>query len=724
MKLLNFFFLVFVLILSLNFIFAQEMYRVNVSETVKIDEWGLCKQVINNGSYDLTVFTKYASEWYSFNQSPPLGVSFDDCGHGYIWVQDDGIYQSNTGSGYNKIYGTEGWHNTKDGDMVVIDAKQLIVDSNAVLTTQYRCRGLLIYADEAIIDGNISMTGKGAKANPDDISVTGDTPVPPSDMNQVPAEGLVIRRDKSDWSDINSTIITNANALSVNDFKGSHSSNNLFYGTGNKSVKMESKQPSVSNGLVIKIPKIGGNPGLGVTHSTTYVKGGDGDFVKFGTGGGAGGNVYHWDDDGCRSSPSRSGNGATGTIFSGGSGGGGGNCGSGSSAQAFGGNGGSTGGNCHGCPYGIGGFGNDNGGGAAWLSDAKTGKPTGTGGLLILDVDKLELNGKLESNGYSYGSGFWDPSWPYGSNDQRVLGSTGGGSGGGVVVALYKDVSSIVSPSNLEADSPYLYGGSSRNGITFTKGGKGSTIGPIRIDSDCSSGEILYDGICQTYGWKEEGDWTSCNRDCGDGVQTQTVSCKVADGTLLDESYCQGMTKPSNSKVCNLGTCSWELGSWSGCSKLVIWGDSKFFNWRYANDSDNWKYQNRRSTKCKRGDGTYVDSINCIYSLGTVNSGGYCCPTSDVDYSEYKKNLEFPGWTFNFGTGYSQSSCKTACYNELAPNPNIGGQVIWMLKDYGSYYYCVCTTTNYPGLQIKDYNFEGNYNGEDYPHSYAGCAEP
>lgn len=399
------------------------------------------------------------------------------------------------------------------------------------------------------------MSGRGAKANPNETIVTSYTPVPPSDGHPVPQEGLVIRRDKTDWSDIDSTIINNANANSVSDFQGSHSSNDLFYGTGNEAVRKESEQAWVNNGLVIKIPKEGGDNGLGVTHSTTYVKGEDGSSQMFGTGGGGSGNVYHWDDDGCRSSPSRSGNGAKGTVFSGGTGGGGGNCGSGSSAQSFGGSGGSTGGNCHGCPYGVGGFGNGNGGGASWLTDDKTGKPSGSGGLLILDTEKLVLNGKLESNGYSFGSGFWDPSWPYGTNDNRVLGSTGGGSGGGVLVALYKDASSVFSSSNLQADSIYLGGGASRAGITFTKGGKGSVIGPIRIDSDCLSPEILYQGVCKEVQWVEKNDWSSCSVSCGGGVQTQAVQCETQDGEIIQDYYCSHLSKPSETRSCNTNQC-------------------------------------------------------------------------------------------------------------------------------------------------------------------------
>tara|TARA_Y100001960_G_C14774861_1_gene882480 strand:- start:3356 stop:4660 length:1305 start_codon:yes stop_codon:yes gene_type:complete len=57
------------------------------------------------------------------------------------------------------------------------------------------------------------------------------------------------------------------------------------------------------------------------------------------------------------------------------------------------------------------------------------------------------------------------------------------------------------------------------------------------------------------------GSWSSCSKSCGGGTQTRSISCPA-------NYKCIG-TKPTTSRSCNthLCTASWRVGSWSGCSK-------------------------------------------------------------------------------------------------------------------------------------------------------------
>lgn len=65
-----------------------------------------------------------------------------------------------------------------------------------------------------------------------------------------------------------------------------------------------------------------------------------------------------------------------------------------------------------------------------------------------------------------------------------------------------------------------------------------------------------------------------CSKDCGGGRATDTVVCKKNDGSIVADSFCDFATKPSTTRTCNTDACpptpytySWETGTWSTCSK-------------------------------------------------------------------------------------------------------------------------------------------------------------
>jgi hypothetical protein len=64
-----------------------------------------------------------------------------------------------------------------------------------------------------------------------------------------------------------------------------------------------------------------------------------------------------------------------------------------------------------------------------------------------------------------------------------------------------------------------------------------------------------------------------CSKQCGGGTATDTVVCKKNDGTIVADSFCDAGTKPPTNRTCNLDPCpvvytyAWEPGSWSTCSK-------------------------------------------------------------------------------------------------------------------------------------------------------------
>ncbi len=322
---------------------------------------------------------------------------------------------------------------TADGDMVVANYKSLTVNAGKTLSVANRCRGALIYVQgDCVISGTLTMTARGAHANPAESATSTDTPVAPTDGHAVPADGVTIRRLAAGYTDTDE------------DF-------DLMYGCGSAAVAAEAHQPVVrAAGRVIRIPRLGG---AGAAASTALPKraGLSGGVLANAPGGGAGG--------GCNLG--NAGAGGDATCFSGGAASGG--CDGGSTtpstadANDYGGAGSDAYG--EGSQYQSGGgAGNPPGAG-----DGGSAGGIGTGGLLVLIVGgTLSGSGVISADGMAGGAG-------------SICG--GGGSGGGVVVVLYGTASSwagtVRANGGAGGTSSYYAGGA---------GGAGSVVGPHKID--------------------------------------------------------------------------------------------------------------------------------------------------------------------------------------------------------------------------------------------------
>ena len=274
--------------------------------------------------------------------------------------------------------------NTQDGDVVVKQYSSLTINSGHTFTTQYRCRGLVIYVDgDCVINGILSMNARGCKCNPADATTSSYTPVAPSDGSAVGANGIRFVRAKSG-------ITETLSASEVN-------------GCGNALKNIEANQNGINaNGKIYAIPRVGASGG------GSAASGSAGSSGQSGGGGGGSTGTY-----------SVGGAGTAGTCFSGGTGGGGGTYSSsyaGYAGTPYGGAGGA--GRSAGGYYGGGGAGNPGGGGSVAGGD-------GTGGLLVLFVKgnlTIGSSGAIQSKGLSGGA---------------AASSGGGGSGGGIVLMLY-----------------------------------------------------------------------------------------------------------------------------------------------------------------------------------------------------------------------------------------------------------------------------------------------
>jgi hypothetical protein len=314
-----------------------------------------------------------------------------------------------------------------DGDMKVVTYPQgLDIRSTCTITTDTPCRGLLIYiAGDLYLDGTISMTGKGAAADPNAPGAT--------DSGVVPASGLRIpfRTISGTGTSSDNSALFAGCGIDARDAISRHATKNLEWVT------------------------IGRDGGLGGTGSSSHI-GNAG--VSGGVGqSGGGGSGSAWSGT--------SGSGGAGTCFSGGTGGGGAHGGTGVAGAPYGGSGGD------GAPTAswpsAGGVGNPNGkwsNGTYVSNGIDTSAPSGTGGTIILIVGgnvTIGPNGKIEANGIS-------------SQNYSDINRCGGGSSGGgnIVIAHGGD---FINNGSITAD-----GGASWGWNSSQMGGAGGN-GSIQI---------------------------------------------------------------------------------------------------------------------------------------------------------------------------------------------------------------------------------------------------
>jgi len=301
-----------------------------------------------------------------------------------------------------------------DGDMVVMNYNSLTINSGVTLTTDQPCRGMLIYVKgDAVINGELSMTARGAYANP---AVAGA-----SDNSIVSATGLRYPVFKYGETE----------TLGAVDFAG----------TGNIAVAAVANQLGISGeGKIFTIVRTGADGGA---KPSSY----NGNAGLSGSSGqsGGGGSGSAWDAAG--------GAGSAGTVFSGGTGGGNGNClHYGRAGTSYGGAGG------------VGGCGN--GCGAGNPSD-------GTGGLLILVVGgdlTIGSTGVISANGKKGGDGGKGGGGGSGGGNILVLyagflsnfGTTqtsGGGGGEGYgYIGGNGGTGSVQGPTQIDGPQPNLLG--------------------------------------------------------------------------------------------------------------------------------------------------------------------------------------------------------------------------------------------------------------------------
>lgn len=317
----------------------------------------------------------------------------------------------------NNSFTVQNKNGSYDGDMIVKQYNNLTVNTGHTITPDQPCRGMIIYVKgDCIVNGKISMTGRGAAADP---TASGG-----SDNAAVPTAGIQYGMKLTGGTD----------TLSM-------AGGSTFSGCGNAAKNTVANQISGtgSDYTIHTIPRSNNNgsarPSVsshGTEENPADIRGGNASYGNSACGGGAAGGQAYETSDG------QGGAGGNSTCFSGGSGGGGAAGGGaansghrGNDASSNGGSGG-QGGNHNESgsrPTGTGGAGNPGGPDGSVGQNGNNDAGDGTGGLLFLIVQgnlTIGSSGSIQANGTRGG----DSS---ATNDNS---SMGGGSGGGHIMIM------------------------------------------------------------------------------------------------------------------------------------------------------------------------------------------------------------------------------------------------------------------------------------------------
>lgn len=317
----------------------------------------------------------------------------------------------------NNTFTVQNKNGNYDGDMVVKQYESLTVNAGHTITPDQPCRGMLIYVKgDCVVNGKISMTARGAAADP--------TTAGASDSSAVSSSGIQYGIKMTGGTD----------TLSM-------TGGSTFAGCGNAAKNAVSNQVNGagSDYTVHTIPRIGNNgasrpsvPANAQRENPSDIRGGfaSASGAFFG-GGGAGGQAYEVSDG-------QGGAGGNSTCFTGGSGGGGAAGGGaapsghrGSNASPNGGSGGQGGAHHESSsrPKGTGGAGNPGGADGSIGQNGQNDAGDGTGGLLFLIVKgnlTIGSSGSIQANGTRGGD----------SSANSDNSSMGGGSGGGHIMIM------------------------------------------------------------------------------------------------------------------------------------------------------------------------------------------------------------------------------------------------------------------------------------------------
>lgn len=115
--------------------------------------------------------------------------------------------------------------------------------------------------------------------------------------------------------------------------------------------------------------------------------------------------------------------------------------------------------------------------------------------------------------------------------------------------------------------------------------------------------------------WFESG-FGACNTTCGEGEQSQTVSCQGPTGSFVDPSWCAG-PQPANVRDCtDTSACSWDVGAWSACSAT-----------------------------CQGDSGTETRTVDCTDPSGGVVTDAWCPLPEPIDSTTCDGTQPNVAWT-------------------------------------------------------------------------------
>ena len=178
-------------------------------------------------------------------------------------------------------------------------------------------------------------------------------------------------------------------------------------------------------------------------------------------------------------------------------------------------------------------------------------------------------------------------------------------------------------------------------------------------DAQCSDPKPAVSEACNTEPcmWQSS-DWGKCSASCGGGQRTRPVKCKSSADGVVDDLYCLGMIRPTDTEECSTAPCetyTWDTGEWLACSKPCSGG------------------QRTRPVKCKSSADGVVEDLYCLGMMRPTDTEE--CNTAPCEIPNHRvPNINVSRYIFMNGTSNPPSWSKHLMAGHVRYYP---GTPIW-----------------------------------------------
>lgn len=156
---------------------------------------------------------------------------------------------------------------------------------------------------------------------------------------------------------------------------------------------------------------------------------------------------------------------------------------------------------------------------------------------------------------------------------------------------------------------------------------------PANNDSLCEGTRPVDQQLCNThscsatYTWYT-GDWGTCSKSCGGGIQTRAVACLRNNGDFVAENFCNSTPRPQDTKTCNSQACGPSCSNMKTINTNVESTSNQLDILIVMDDSGSMAADNRKLAN------RLQSFANDLQTRCNITDWQMCITTTDVDYYE------------------------------------------------------------------------------------------